>query len=58
MPGVRIGKGAVVRHCILDKNVYVADGEIIGVDLEKDRKRYTVSDNGVVVVGKNQVVQE
>ena len=55
---MRIGKGAVVRHCILDKNVYVADGEIIGVDLEKDRKRYTVSDNGVVVVGKNQVVQE
>ena len=56
LPGVRIGKGAVVRHCILDKNVYVSDGEIIGVDAERDRQRYTVSDGGVVVVGKNEVV--
>ena len=56
MPGVRVGRGAVVRHAILDKNVYVSDGEIIGVDHERDRERYTVSDNGVVVVGKGEVV--
>jgi len=56
MPGVRVGKGAVVRHCILDKNVYVSDGEIIGVDTERDRQRFTVSDNGVVCVGKSEVI--
>ena len=56
MPGVRIGRGAVVRHAILDKNVYVSDGEIIGVDHNRDRERYTVSDGGVVVVGKSEVV--
>ena len=56
MPGVRVGKGAVVRHCILDKNVYVSDGEIIGVDPQRDRERYKVSDNGVVAVGKNEVI--
>ena len=56
MPGVRVGKGAVVRHAILDKNVYVSDGEIIGVDHDRDRENYTVSDSGVVVVGKNRVV--
>ena len=56
LPGVRVGKGAVVRRAILDKNVYVSDGEIIGVDLERDRSRFTVSDNGVVVVGKNEVI--
>ena len=55
LPGVRVGKGAVVRHCILDKNVYVSDGELIGVDMQRDRERYRVSDNGVVVVGKNEV---
>ena len=56
MPGVRIGRGAVVRHAILDKNVYVSDGQIIGVDHDRDRERYTVSDGGVVVVGKSEVV--
>ena len=56
LPGVRVGKGAVVRRAILDKNVYVSDGEIIGVDLERDRGRFTVSDSGVVVVGKNEVI--
>ncbi|WP_165164360.1 glucose-1-phosphate adenylyltransferase [Corynebacterium qintianiae] len=56
LPGVRVGKGAVVRRAILDKNVYVSDGEYIGVDLERDRGRFTVSDSGVVVVGKNEVI--
>ncbi|WP_067534591.1 glucose-1-phosphate adenylyltransferase [Nocardia crassostreae] len=52
MPGVRIGRGAVVRHAILDKNVVVTEGEIIGVDLDRDRDRFAVSNGGVVTVGK------
>ncbi|KSU57216.1 glucose-1-phosphate adenylyltransferase [Gordonia sp. SGD-V-85] len=53
MPGVRVGKGAVVRKAILDKNVVVGDGEQLGVDLEADRERFSVSAGGVVTVGKN-----
>ncbi|WBT10010.1 glucose-1-phosphate adenylyltransferase [Corynebacterium sp. SCR221107] len=56
MPGVRIGKGAVVRHAILDKNVVISDGTLIGVDRERDAKRFAISAGGVVVVGKNTVV--
>lgn len=52
MPSVRIGERAIVRHAILDKNVVVEPGAQIGVDLERDRQRFTVSDGGVVVVGK------
>ena len=52
MPGVRIGRNAVVRHAILDKNVVVPDNAQIGVDLERDRGLYTVSDGGIVVLGK------
>jgi glucose-1-phosphate adenylyltransferase len=52
LPGVRIGKGAVVRRAILDKNVQVPDGAQVGVDLEADRERYTVSGSGIVVLGK------
>jgi glucose-1-phosphate adenylyltransferase len=56
MQGVDIGRGAVVRRAILDKNVCVAPGAEIGVDPAADRKRFTVSDGGVVVIGKGQVV--
>jgi glucose-1-phosphate adenylyltransferase len=52
LPGVRIGKGAVVRRAILDKNVVVPDGAQLGVDLALDRARYPVSAGGVVVLGK------
>jgi glucose-1-phosphate adenylyltransferase len=53
LPGVRVGKGALVRRAILDKNVFVADGAEVGVDLDEDRRRYTVSAGEVVVLGKN-----
>ncbi len=52
LPGVRVGKGAVVRRAILDKNVVIPDGAQVGVDPELDRERYTVSGGGVVVLGK------
>ena len=40
------------RTAILDKNVVVGPGEMVGVDLDKDRERFTVSSGGVVAVGK------
>ena len=52
--GVDVGEGAIIRRAILDKNVCVPAGAGIGVDLDRDRKRFTVSADGVVVVGKNQ----
>ena len=52
--GVDVGEGVIIRRAILDKNVRVPAGAGIGVDLDRDRKRFTVSADGVVVVGKNQ----
>lgn len=48
--GVRIGSGAKISNCIIDKGVEVPAGERIGLDLEQDRARFTVSEGGVVAV--------
>jgi len=54
----RIGRHAVVENAILDKNVVVLEGAAVGVDTEHDRERgFTVSEGGITVVGKGQVVE-
>jgi len=52
LSGVHIGRNAVVRNAILDKNVTIPDGATIGVDLARDAQKYTVTENGCVVIGK------
>jgi glucose-1-phosphate adenylyltransferase len=54
---VVIGEGAKVRHTVLDKNVIVPPGARLGYDADYDAAHYTVSDNGVVVLAKGEVVQ-
>ncbi|MEU6086407.1 glucose-1-phosphate adenylyltransferase [Streptomyces sp. NPDC047085] len=53
---VRIGRGAVVRGAILDKNVEVPPGATIGVNPGRDGELYTVSEGGVIALGKGQRV--
>lgn len=57
MDNVDIGRHAVVRRAILDKNVIVPEGARIGIDPDEDRERgFTVTETGITVVGKGQIV--
>ncbi len=57
MHNVDIGRGAIVKRAIIDKNVRVPDGIKIGVDKVLDRERgYTISEKGIVVIGKGSVL--
>ncbi|HEY3453019.1 MAG TPA: glucose-1-phosphate adenylyltransferase [Bryobacteraceae bacterium] len=49
-----IGRHAKVRHAILDKNVKIPEGAEIGYNLEKDRKKYHVTESGIVVIEGHQ----
>ena len=48
--GVNVGEGAQLQRCIIDRNVVIPANEQIGVDLEADAQRFTVTPNGIVVV--------
>ena len=56
MHGVDVGRNAVVRRAIVDKDVRIAPGARIGVDPDADRERFKVSAGGIVVIPKGEVV--
>jgi glucose-1-phosphate adenylyltransferase len=57
MHGVDVGENAIVRNAIVDKNVVIKPGAQVGVDAAADRKRFVVSEGGVVVIGKGDTVE-
>jgi len=50
MPGVRVGRHTKIRNAIIDRDVLIPRGAVIGFNAEEDRRRHTVSEGGVVVV--------
>ncbi len=54
-----VGRHAVIKSAIIDKNVKVPEKAVIGVDKEHDKARgFVVSAGGITVVGKGQAVPE
>lgn len=49
---VEIGRYAKIRRAIIDKDVTIPPGTTIGYDVEEDRKRFYVTESGLVVVPK------
>ena len=50
LPQVTIGRNCKIRNAIIDSDCVVPDGTIIGHDAEEDRRRFHVTERGVVLV--------
>jgi glucose-1-phosphate adenylyltransferase len=50
MENVNIGERAHIRRAIIDKGVVIPPDTVIGYDAEKDRKRFTLTEEGIVVI--------
>ncbi|TMA74251.1 MAG: glucose-1-phosphate adenylyltransferase [Deltaproteobacteria bacterium] len=54
--GVEVGRHARIKRAIVDKGVLIPPGTTIGYDDTEDRRRFTVSEGGVVVIPKDMVL--
>jgi glucose-1-phosphate adenylyltransferase len=50
LPGVSVGRRCNVKRCIIDENCSIPDGLQIGYDIESDKQRFYVTEDGVVLV--------
>jgi glucose-1-phosphate adenylyltransferase len=57
LPNVEIGEHAVVKHAVIDKHCKLPPGFRVGVDVEEDRRRFHVTDKGIVLVTPDMLGQ-
>src|SRR3954471_5698034 len=50
---VNVGRHSRIRKAIVDRDVHIPEGSVIGFDLEEDKKKYFVSEDGIVVVTRD-----
>ena len=50
---VNIGRHCRIRKAIIDRDVHIPEGTVIGYDPEADRQRYFVTDTGITVVTRD-----
>jgi len=58
LDGVNIGRHCRIRRAIIEKNVTVPEGTVLGYDVEADSRRFRVTDMGVVVVESSERFRE
>jgi glucose-1-phosphate adenylyltransferase len=57
MEGVSVGRYAKIKRAIIDKDVVIPQGMVIGYSLEEDRKKFDVTESGIVVVAKGTEIK-
>jgi glucose-1-phosphate adenylyltransferase len=54
---VNVGRHCRLRRCIVDKHVDIPAGTSIGFDPEEDRRRFQVTESGIVVIPKGMHIE-
>lgn len=57
MEGVSVGRHCKIKRAIIDKDVHIPEKTVIGYDLEHDKKHFHVTESGIVVIPKKEVIQ-
>ncbi len=57
MEGVNVARYAKVKRAIIDKDVNIPQGMVIGYDLEADKKKFHVTESGIIVVAKGTEIK-
>jgi glucose-1-phosphate adenylyltransferase len=57
MEGVNVGRHAKIKRAIIDKDVNIPQGMVIGYNTEEDKKKFFVSESGIVVVAKGTEIK-
>lgn len=57
MESVNVGRYAKIQKAIIDKDVNIPQGMVIGYDHTEDKKRFHVTESGVVVVAKGTEIK-
>ena len=57
LPRVSIGQNCRITKTIIDKECIIPDGTVIGENLEEDRLKYHVSEDGIVLVTPDMLGQ-
>ena len=50
LPDVKINRNCTINNAIIDRGCVIPEHSQIGIDLEKDKQHYRVSNNGIVLV--------
>jgi glucose-1-phosphate adenylyltransferase len=50
---VNVGRHSRIRRAIIDRDVHIPEGTVIGYDTDADRQKYFVTDSGITVVTRD-----
>ncbi|MCK5697950.1 MAG: glucose-1-phosphate adenylyltransferase [Gammaproteobacteria bacterium] len=55
LPEVEIGQNCHIQNAVIDKGTQIPDGTNIGVNIEDDKERFRVTENGIILITPDMI---